>query len=68
MNDIRRTEEVSEELSATAIYSENDQGMSTKLTFIIDNYYVVTIDTERPGEAQWSYLQDLINFEDNPQF
>ena len=48
-----------EEMQATAIYNTDQYGHNNTITFIIDNYYVVTLEllTDR---ARWTYLQDAI--------
>ena len=52
-----------EEVTATAIYSADQYGHKSTVTFIIDNYYVVTLDLIT-NKASWIYLQDAIA-EDN---
>lgn len=48
-----------EEVTATAIYSADQYGHKSTVTFIIDNNYVVTLDLIT-NKASWIYLQDAI--------
>lgn len=52
-----------EEMQATAIYNIDQYGHKSTVTFIIDNYYVVTLDLIT-NKSSWLYLQDAIA-EDN---
>lgn len=49
-----------EEAAACAIYGA-DQAHPGRITFIIDCEYVITINTDIPGQASWDYLSNCIS-------
>lgn len=51
-----------EEGQASILYS-SDPGNKDYITFIIDNYYVITIDQNTPGQASWDILDNVLTFD-----